>query len=101
MWRLWIICFGERRVDHRILKSLYSEGKAGRTAYVERQNLKMRINIRRYALRADAFSKKLYNHAHAVASLFRGLQLLPLPQILGRGITPPPVSLIGFGQWLI
>jgi IS1 family transposase len=37
------------------------------TAYVERQNLTMRMNMRRFTRMTNAFSKKAKNHAYAVA----------------------------------
>lgn len=40
------------------------------TAHVERQNLNMRMSIRRFGRKTNAFSKKLENHAHAVALHF-------------------------------
>lgn len=40
------------------------------TSYVERQNLSMRMGMRRFTRLSNGFSKKVENHAHAVALYF-------------------------------
>ena len=40
------------------------------TSFVERQNLSMRIGMRRFTRLTNGFSKKLENHGHAVALYF-------------------------------
>ena len=40
------------------------------TSYVERQNLSMRMGMRRFTRLTNGFSKKFENHAHQVALYF-------------------------------
>lgn len=40
------------------------------TSYIERQNLTMRMHMRRFTRLTNAFSKKIENHAHAIALHF-------------------------------
>src|SRR5207245_10314941 len=40
------------------------------TSFVERQNLTMRMSMRRFTRLTNAFSKKIDNHAHMVAIHF-------------------------------
>ena len=49
------------------------------TSFVERQNLTMRMRMRRFTRLTNAFIKDAENHAHSVAIHFMDLQLLPHP----------------------
>lgn len=40
------------------------------TSYAERQNLRMRMNIRRLTRLTNGFSKKIENHVHAMSLYF-------------------------------
>jgi len=44
--------------------------KAISTSYVERANLSMRMNMRRFTRLTNAFSKKIENHMHAISFYF-------------------------------
>lgn len=46
------------------------DGEKISTSYVERQNLTMRMSMRRFTRLTNGFSKKVENHAHAVALHF-------------------------------
>ena len=52
------------------------------TSYVERQNLTMRMGIRRFTRLTNAFSKKLENHAYAVALHFMYCNYVRIHQTL-------------------
>ncbi|MBV8738227.1 MAG: DDE-type integrase/transposase/recombinase [Alphaproteobacteria bacterium] len=70
------------------------------TSYVERQNLTMRMAIRRFTRLTNAFSKKVENHAHSVAIHFmhynfvRIHQSLRVTPAMAAGITPTLWSLM-------
>ena len=84
----------EGEVDYAMLQKLYAGGQDGRyspaecigckkvevagspdpkhisTSFVERQNLSMRMSMRRYTRLTNAFSRKIENHAAMVAIYF-------------------------------
>jgi len=66
-------CLGTKRID--IIGSP-DHGHIS-TSYVERQNLNMRMNMRRFTRLTNAFSKKLDNHIAMICAVPHALQLLP------------------------
>jgi hypothetical protein len=68
------------------------------TSYVERQNLTMRMHMRRFTRLTNAFSKKAEMHAHAVAIHFMWYNFVKIHQTLkvtpamAAGVTGSPVG---------
>jgi IS1 family transposase len=58
------------------------------TSYVERQNLTMRMSMRRFTRLTNGHSKKVENHAAAVAVHFCHYNFCRPHMSLGRGVTP-------------
>ena len=69
------------------------------TSYVERQNLTMRMSMRRFTRLTNAFSKKVDNHGHAVALYFMYYNLCRVHSTLR--ITPAMEAGISDHVWSI
>lgn len=52
------------------------------TSYAERQNLSMRMGMRRFTRLTNAFSKKVENHGHAIAIYFMHYNFVRIHQSL-------------------
>jgi IS1 family transposase len=69
------------------------------TSYVERQNLTMRMHMRRFTRLTNAFSKKIENHRYAIALHFfyynfvRVHQTLRVTPAMESGLTARPLTL--------
>ena len=69
------------------------------TSYVERQNLTMRIGMRRFTRLTNAFSKKVENLAHAVALHFMHYNFVRVHKTLGT--TPAVAAGVADHEWRI
>ncbi len=69
------------------------------TSYVERQNLTMRMGMRRFTRLTNAFSKKVENHAHAVALHFLHYNFARPHQSLGKRTTPAMAAGVASYPW--
>lgn len=69
------------------------------TSYVERQNLTMRMSMRRFTRLTNGFSKKLENHACAVALHFLHYNFCRIHKTLR--VTPAMAAGLSFHAWSI
>lgn len=76
------------------------------TSYVERQNLTMRMHMRRFTRKTNAFSKKIENHCHAIALHFifynfvRIHKTLRVTPAMEAGLTKEPMNLEDLARML-
>jgi IS1 family transposase len=69
------------------------------TSYIERQNLTMRMNMRRFTGLTNAFSKKIENHMHSVALFYMYCNFVRIHQTLR--VTPAMEAGICQRAWSI
>ena len=69
------------------------------TSYVERQNLTMRMSMRRFTRLTNAFSKKVDNHAAAIALYFMRYNFGRVHQTLR--VTPARESGVTDNMWSV
>jgi IS1 family transposase len=71
------------------------------TSYVERQNLTMRMSMRRFTRLTNAFSKKVENLTAAVSLHFCHYNFCREHKSLGRGITPAMAAGVTDHKWTL
>jgi IS1 family transposase len=69
------------------------------TSFVERQNLNMRMGMRRFTRLTNGFSKKIENHAHAVALHFMYMNFVRIHQTLR--VTPAMEAGLTQSPWTL
>jgi IS1 family transposase len=89
------ICIG---CDSKVVSG-YPSPKHINTSYVERQNLTMRMSMRRFTRLTNAFSKKVENHAAAVALYFMFYNFGRIHQTLR--VTPAMAAGVSDHVWSI
>jgi IS1 family transposase len=69
------------------------------TSYIERQNLTVRMNIRRFTRLTNAFSKKIENHMHSLALFYMHYNFVRIHQTLR--VTPAQEAGLTSSVWTI
>ena len=69
------------------------------TSYIERQNLTMRMNMRRFTRLTNAFSKKLENHGHSISLFYMHYNFVRVHQSLR--VTPAMEAGLTTRTWSI
>ena len=69
------------------------------TSYVERQNLTMRMSMRRFTRLSNGFSKKLENHMHAISLHFLHYNFARPHRSLGNMTTPAMAAGVSDHVW--
>jgi hypothetical protein len=81
------------------IKSGNSNPRHISTSYMERQNLTMRMSIKRYARLSKGFSKKVENHEHMLAIYFMYYNFCRIHRTLR--VTPAMEAGLATDQWMI
>ena len=100
--------YGTADTDHRyspaVCTSIQKKRIAGdpderlvSTSYVERQNLTIRMGMRRFTRLTNAFSKKVENHAHAVSLHFMHYNFARPHQTLSKAAGKPTTPAMAAG----
>jgi len=71
------------------------------TSYVERQNLTMRMGMRRFTRLTNGFSKRIENLAHAVSLHYMYYNFARPHGSLGEGVTPAMAAGIAEHPWTV
>jgi IS1 family transposase len=71
------------------------------TSYVERQNLTMRMSMRRFTRLTNGFSKKVENHAAMVSLHFMHYNFARAHGSLGKNVTPAMAAGVAHHVWTV
>ncbi len=68
------------------------------TSYVERQNLSMRMGMRRFTRLTNGFSKKIENHIYAIALYFMHYNFVKTHRTLANPYPRTPAMAVGISD---